>query len=352
MDIRDRRLKARLSKWSTCSVETKRGLVKPRKVIMLKRFLSYYKPQMGLFVADTVCALVLAAIDLAFPIILRNLTGGLFAQGQAAIMQALGIEQKQFPINMIRSKISSAKNAMIGPEDMLKSADSPNDKKAAQVYMELERRLRAARMAGLHEVPCIIMELDLEEASFIALVENLQRNDLDFLEEARGIAQLIRLFGLSQEECARRLGKSQSAVANKLRLLRLPEDVLNAMRNAGLTERHGRALLRLETPAEQREALAYILSRDLNVAATDAYIERLLEAKTAPESEQQKTFILKDVRVFLNTISHSLDLMKQGGIDAGMHRQETDEALILTINIPKARRREPAPKQGEPVPVG
>ena len=91
MDIRDRRLKARLPKWSTCSVETKRGLVKPRKVIMLKRFLSYYKLQMGLFVADTVCALVLAAIDLAFPIILRNLTGGLFTQGQAAIMQVLGM---------------------------------------------------------------------------------------------------------------------------------------------------------------------------------------------------------------------------------------------------------------------
>ena len=198
-----------------------------------------------------------------------------------------------------------------------------------------ERRLRAARMAGLSEVPCIVMELDLEEASFIALVENLQRNDLDFLEESRGIAQLIRLFGLSQEECARR-----------------PEDVLNAMRNAGLTERHGRALLRLETPDEQRAALAYILSRDLNVAATDAYIDRLLEAKAAPESERQKTFILKDVRVFLNTISHSLDLMKQGGIDAGMQRQETDDALILTINIPKARRREPDAQRGEPVPVG
>lgn len=91
MDIRDRRLKARLSKWGACSVETKRGLVKPRKVIMFRRFLSYYKPQMGLFVADTICALVLAAIDLAFPIILRNLTGGLFTQGQAAIMQALGM---------------------------------------------------------------------------------------------------------------------------------------------------------------------------------------------------------------------------------------------------------------------
>lgn len=215
-----------------------------------------------------------------------------------------------------------------------------------------ERRLRAAKLAGLEEVPCILIDVNMEDASLIALVENLQRRDLDFIEEALGISQLIRMFGMSQEEAARRIGKSQSAVANKLRLLKLPSDVLESLRQNGLTERHGRALLRLETPAEQREALAYILSRDLNVAATDAYIERLLEARTAPESEQQKTFILKDVRVFLNTISHSLDLMKQGGIDAGMRRQETDEALILTINIPKARRREPAPKQAEPVPVG
>ena len=128
---------------------------------MFKRFLSYYEPQMGLFVADTVCALVLAAIDLAFPIILRNLTGGLFTQGQAAIMQALGIEQKQFPINMIRSKISSAKNAMIGPEDMLKSADSPNDKKAAQVYLELERRLR-----GRNDTPEDQIAIRLERAKW------------------------------------------------------------------------------------------------------------------------------------------------------------------------------------------
>ena len=215
-----------------------------------------------------------------------------------------------------------------------------------------ERRLRAAMICGPEQVPCLVLEVSRESSCLLSLIENLQRRDLDFWEEAKALERLTTVYGLSQEEAAAKVGKSQSAVANKLRLLRLPEDVLNAMRNAGLTERHGRALLRLETPAEQREALAYILSRDLNVAATDAYIERLLEAKTAPESEQQKTFILKDVRVFLNTISHSLDLMKQGGIDAGMHRQETDEALILTINIPKARRREPAPKQGEPVPVG
>lgn len=207
-----------------------------------------------------------------------------------------------------------------------------------------ERRLRAARMAGLNEVPCIVMELDLEEASFIALVENLQRNDLDFLEEARGIAQLIRLFGLSQEECARRLGKSQSAVANKLRLLRLPEDVLNAMRNAGLTERHGRALLRLPSPVAQRAALEYIVDNGLTVAATDAYIDALLSApeeaeqKDEEKPEKRRTFVLKDVRVFLNTLSRSIDLMKQGGIDAGIQREETDDSLILTISIPKARQ--------------
>lgn len=204
-----------------------------------------------------------------------------------------------------------------------------------------ERRLRAARMAGLSEVPCIVMELDLEEASFIALVENLQRNDLDFLEESRGIAQLIRLFGLSQEECARRLGKSQSAVANKLRLLKLPQDVLTALRENGLTERHGRALLRIRNPNRQREVLEYIVDNDLNVAAAESYIDALLSRPQEPEPPEspghKRTFVLKDVRVFLNTLSRSIDLMKQGGIDAGMQREETEDSLILTISIPKSR---------------
>ena len=108
-----------------------------------------------------------------------------------------------------------------------------------------ERRLRAAKLAGLPEVPCILLDVNMEDASLIALVENLQRRDLDFIEEAAGINQLIRMFGMSQEEAARRIGKSQSAVANKLRLLKLPPDVLEALRENGLTERHGRALLRL-----------------------------------------------------------------------------------------------------------
>ena len=209
-----------------------------------------------------------------------------------------------------------------------------------------ERRLRAARMAGLAEVPCLALDVDLEQASLIALVENLQRRDLDFVEQARGIAQLIRLFGLRQEECARRLGKSQSAIANKLRLLRLPEDVLMGLRNAGLTERHGRALLRLDSPDQQRAALAQFIARDMNVAAAEAFVEDLLSASepeeiAEPEGEKQRTFVMKDVRVFLNSLTRNLELMKQGGIDAGLERRETEDALILTISIPKTPAKQP-----------
>ena len=209
-----------------------------------------------------------------------------------------------------------------------------------------ERRLRAARLAGLKEVPCILLDVNMEDASLIALVENLQRRDLDFIEEANGINQLIRMFGMSQEEAARRIGKSQSAVANKLRLLRLPQDVLEGLRQNGLTERHGRALLRLPDSESQRAALLYIIDNGLTVAATDAYIDALLQAPEepevpeAPKAEGRRTFVLKDVRVFLNTLSRSIDLMKQGGIDAGVRREETEDQLILTISIPKGKTAE------------
>ncbi len=201
-----------------------------------------------------------------------------------------------------------------------------------------ERRLRAAKLAGLDEVPCIMLDVNMEDASLIALIENLQRRDLDFIEEATGISQLIRMFGMSQEEAARRLGKSQSAVANKLRLLRLPSDVLDALRANGLTERHGRALLRLPDANAQRAALQYIIENGLTVAATDEYIELLLTEPAEGQqdaAEPKRTFVLKDVRIFLNSLSKSLDLMKQGGIDAGMKREETEDSLILTISIPK-----------------
>ena len=198
-----------------------------------------------------------------------------------------------------------------------------------------ERRLRAAKLAGLREVPCVLLDVNMEDAGLIALVENLQRRDLDFLEEANGIRQLIRMFGMSQEEAARRLGKSQSAVANKLRLLKLPEDVLESLREGGLSERHGRALLRLPDADSQRRALAKIREKGMSVAAAEAYIESLLAQGTQEGTEGKKTFLMKDLRLFLNSVTRSLELMKQGGVAADMQKRETDEALILTISIPK-----------------
>ena len=209
-----------------------------------------------------------------------------------------------------------------------------------------ERRWRAAKLTGLREVPCIIMEVSMEDAGLISMVENLQRKDLNYIEEAMGIHQLILMFGMSQEEAAKRIGKSQSAVANKLRLLKLPGDILDALRENELSERHGRALLRLGEGEQQRKALKHILENDLTVAETDAYIDTLLREETQTEKNEKekkqakRTFILKDVRVFLNSIDRGLELMKQGGIDAGVERHETENCLVLTISIPKSRERQ------------
>ncbi|MGN1002040.1 MAG: ParB/RepB/Spo0J family partition protein [Oscillospiraceae bacterium] len=203
-----------------------------------------------------------------------------------------------------------------------------------------ERRLRAAKMAGLTEVPCLIMDVDMEKSGIIALIENIQRRDLDFVEEAEGISQLIRLFGLSQEEAARRLGKSQSAVANKMRILKLPRDVLDRLRDEGLSERHARALLRLETAEQQRDALDFIIDQRMTVAAAEEYIEKLCstpeekeEARPAPK--RKPLFIMKDVRLLVNSINRSLDMLRQGGVDAEMLRSETDTEFLVTVKIPK-----------------
>lgn len=202
-----------------------------------------------------------------------------------------------------------------------------------------ERRLRAAKLAGLKEVPCIAVDVDETASSLLALVENLQRRDLDFLEEAVALSKLITTYHLSQEEAARRIGKSQSAVANKLRLLKLPPQALDLLREHGLTERHARALLRLEGEEARLSALRYVIDHHLTVAKTEEYIENLL----TPRLKQRKpTYLIKDVRFFLNTITKGLTVMKGAGIDAQCGRQETDDAILLTIRIPKAVPTRPA----------
>ena len=198
-----------------------------------------------------------------------------------------------------------------------------------------ERRLRAARIAGLREVPCLVAQVGEEDSALLALMENLQRRDLDCWEEAQAIARLISRYELSQEEAARRLGRAQPTVANKLRLLRLPEDVRALLRENGLTERHARALLRLQDPEVQRRAAGDMVRRGMNVAQAEAYVEKLLQSAQVTPPRGRSTYIIKDVRLFLNSVDRGLHLMRQAGVDAGWNRQDTDREILLTIRIPK-----------------
>ena len=201
-----------------------------------------------------------------------------------------------------------------------------------------ERRLRAAKIAGLREVPCLLARSSEEESALLALIENLQRRDLHYLEEAAAIARLIATYGLSQEQAAERLGKSQSAIANKLRLLRLPDSVRQFLQENGLTERHARALLRLGTEEQQLSAAQVFCRRRMNVAAAEAYIEDLLHRQQVTPPKGRTTYIIKDVRLFLNSVDRGLHLMRQAGVNADWGRQDTDEEILLTIRIPKRVR--------------
>ena len=206
-----------------------------------------------------------------------------------------------------------------------------------------ERRLRAARVAGLTDVPCLLINADGEDSSVIALVENLQRRDLDFFEEANGFKRLIDQFGLTQEEAARKVGKTQSAVANKLRLLRLSQQNMELIRRNNLTERHARALLRLSEEADRINVTNYIIEHELNVSRTEEYIDEFLKAKEKPEPLPEQdggrhvVRLFKDVRFFLNTLNRAVGVMVDSGIGATVQQQESDDGLTLTISIPHAK---------------
>ena len=206
-----------------------------------------------------------------------------------------------------------------------------------------ERRLRAALVAGLTDVPCLLINADGEDSSVIALVENLQRRDLDFFEEANGFKRLIEQFGLTQEEAARKVGKTQSAVANKLRLLRLSQQNMELIRCNNLTERHARALLRLNDEADRINVTNYIIEHELNVSRTEEYIDEFLKAKenpqpvVEPESGKHVVRLFKDVRFFLNTLNRAVGVMVDAGIGATVKQQESDDGLTLTICIPHAK---------------
>lgn len=193
-----------------------------------------------------------------------------------------------------------------------------------------ERRLRAAKLAGLEEVPCLLVNMDEGQSAVAALVENLQRRDLDYIEEARGLSRLMQMGNLSQEQAAARVGKSQSAVANKLRLLRHSPQVLEALREGNLTERHARALLKLPTEEQKLQTIGEILRRNLTVAQTERYVQELMSRETARNQERKP-----NVRAFLAGLTESLAQIQRSGIAAVSQCQETESEIRLTVTIPK-----------------
>ena len=199
-----------------------------------------------------------------------------------------------------------------------------------------ERRLRAAISSGLPTVPCMIITADDQKSAILALTENLQRADLHFFEEAEGMAHLINTWNITQEEVARRLGKKQSTIANKLRLLKLSDEERLLISHELLTERHARALLRLHDDSLRLRVLQDMISGNLNVAETERLIEKVnLGLYCAPRNGTQK-FVLRDVRIFINTVSRAVDTMRQSGISAEAVQNETDDFIEYIVRISKS----------------
>ena len=200
-----------------------------------------------------------------------------------------------------------------------------------------ERRLRACKLAGIKEIPALVADCAPEDSAVLALLENIQRKDLHMFEQANALVNLLREWRITQEEAAKRLGISQSYLANKLRLLKLSPEEQNEILQYKLTERHARALLRVDDPALREKILRQAGEKHLNVSQT----EELVTAALAPKQEGRKpkrTFIAKDIRLFINTIDHAVDAMKTAGIAAQAEKTETEEYIECTVRIPKHHR--------------
>ncbi len=206
-----------------------------------------------------------------------------------------------------------------------------------------ERRLRAARLVGITKVPCIVNEISESDSAVFAIIENLQRQNLDFFEEAEALATLVSEYRMSQDELCKKLGKAQSTLSNKLRLLKLSEEMRYKISRAGLSERHARALLSLEDEVQRARALSIIIDRHLTVNESETLIEQMLRKNEAPKRQILKGF--KDIRIFINTLNNAVDTIRRAGIDADSVKTETDEYVEYIVRIPKLEDRPMASNQ-------
>lgn len=200
-----------------------------------------------------------------------------------------------------------------------------------------ERRYRASCQAGLTEIPAIIQNLEEEQAALIALVENVQREDLNYIEEAKAYKKLMDDFKLTQAEIAQKVGKQQSTISNKIRLLTLPEDILELLTVHGLTERHARALLRIEEENNRRKIIDKIVKNNLNVKQTEKLIEEFLEGQAEQKRKKQKVNYIS-YKIYVNTIRKAFSQIKEIEKDVVFSQEDKGEYLEVKITIPKKDR--------------
>lgn len=208
-----------------------------------------------------------------------------------------------------------------------------------------ERRLRASKMAELQEVPVIISEYTSQQIAEIALIENLQREDLHFLEEAEGYEKLMQQFHITQEAMAVRVGKKQSTIANKLRLLRLSDRIRKILVEANLSERHARALLKLDDEEKQVQVLTAVIDNGYSVRQTENYIEKMLADKK--QEKKKRLVIVNDVRIYLNSIKQVVNAIKGVGIPVNMEQTVDGEDVIVSLRIKNMKK----PKDGNAKPL-
>ncbi|MBP1556635.1 MAG: ParB/RepB/Spo0J family partition protein, partial [Oscillospiraceae bacterium] len=212
-----------------------------------------------------------------------------------------------------------------------------------------ERRLMAFLLLDEPTIPAIIEQADDDRSAVLAMVENIQRCDLSFFEEAQAIKTLIKTQSLTQQQAADKLSMSQSAVANKLRLLKLPEKIRQKIGESNLTERHARALLPLCLDERLEKVVTNVIERELTVSQTEKLVEETLNNK--PTKKGKKIFVIRELRLFTSTISRAIDLMKQAGIDAVSQKTEDEESITYTVVIPKSSAYRPHELRSQALPL-
>jgi ParB family chromosome partitioning protein len=203
-----------------------------------------------------------------------------------------------------------------------------------------ERRWRAVQKLGWERIPAIVKEFNDAQTASVALIENLQREELSAIEEAMAYSKLLEIHGLTQESLAQRLGKGQSTIANKLRLLKLPQSVQDALLNKDITERHARALIVLKDQQKQEAILKEIIEHQLNVKQTEERVKKEFETNhedQAQKAKPKRKLVSKDIRLAMNTIRQSIDMVNQSGLSIDTQEEDHDEFYQITIRIPKQK---------------